>query len=489
MKPAITSLASAITLLLLSAQFNPVFAHTTEQGFVLLLPTKVYIWSGVLAVLITTLALCVLPNKLSHQIFSESNLFCIKQQPAAKTVFSLLSFCTLLWWLTSGLLGPHDPLKNILPLSIWTLFWMGFVVLNAALGNVWNWLNPWSGPYQLIVPKAIRENPPLRLSEQFYYVPAIVLLLACTAFVLADIAPEDPLRLFWVVSVYWLATFLALILFGETVWFKYGEFLSVMLSAYSKLGPLQRVWLSTTQSQLRIGLPAWHLRSPLNRSMGFSCFIVTLLACGSFDGLNETFWWLAKIGVNPLAFPGRSAVVGQTVVGILIASVALFVVVALCIKLGLVLVAMHYRQSGSHTTLEQQSIRFRDAFAAMSVSLLPIALAYHFAHYLTSFLVNAQYALQAYSDPLNNGADILNLGQHFVSTGFLNTRDSVKAIWLTQGLAVVTGHLLSVLLAHNIALQLHKNRTQAILSQTPFAVLMVCYTFLGLWLLAAPRGA
>ncbi len=489
MKPAITCLASVLTLLLLSALFNPAIAHTTEQGFVLLLPTKVYIWSGVLAVLITTLALCVLPNKLSHQIFSDANLFLIKQQPVAKTIVSLLSFCILLLWLTSGLFGPHDPLKNILPLSIWTLFWMGFVVLNALLGNVWNWLNPWSGMYQLVVPKAIRENPPLRISERLYYVPAIVLLFGCTAFVLADIAPEDPLRLFWVVSVYWLTTFIALILFGDTVWLKYGEFLSVMLRAYSKLGPLQRVRHSTTHSQLRIGLPAWHLKKPLNRSMGFACFIVTLLACGSFDGLNETFWWLAKIGVNPLAFPGRSAVVGQTVAGILIASVALLVVVALCIKLGLRLVAMHYRKSGDPSTLEKQPISFRNAFAAMSVSLLPIALAYHFAHYLTSFMVNAQYALQAYSDPLNDGADILKLGQHFVSTGFLNTRDSVKIIWLTQGLAVVTGHLLSVLLAHNIALQLHKNRTQAILSQTPFAILMVGYTFLGLWLLAAPRGA
>ena len=37
-------------------------------------------------------------------------------------------------------------------------------------------------------------------------------------------------------------------------------------------------------------------------------FVTLLMAAVSFDGLAESFWWLARIGINPLEFPGRSAV-------------------------------------------------------------------------------------------------------------------------------------------------------------------------------------
>ena len=36
-------------------------------------------------------------------------------------------------------------------------------------------------------------------------------------------------------------------------------------------------------------------------------------------------------------------------------------------------------------------------------SIVPIALAYHFSHYLTALLVNGQYALVALSDPFALG--------------------------------------------------------------------------------------
>ncbi|MDP6219781.1 MAG: hypothetical protein QF801_06705, partial [Alphaproteobacteria bacterium] len=45
-------------------------------------------------------------------------------------------------------------------------------------------------------------------------------------------------------------------------------------------------------------------------------FTLVLLGTGSFDGFNETFVWLDLIGVNPLAFPGRSAVVVPVILGL-----------------------------------------------------------------------------------------------------------------------------------------------------------------------------
>ena len=45
----------------------------------------------------------------------------------------------------------------------------------------------------------------------------------------------------------------------------------------------------------------------------------------SFDGLSKTYWWLARIGINPLDFPGRSAVALPNTWGLLATFVALLV--------------------------------------------------------------------------------------------------------------------------------------------------------------------
>ncbi|MDB4223822.1 hypothetical protein N9850_08615, partial [Granulosicoccus sp.] len=104
-------------------------------------------------------------------------------------------------------------------------------------------------------------------------------------------------------------------------------------------------------------------------------------------------------------------------------------------------------------------------------------------------MVNAQYALVAASDPMKSGADFLDLGTFYVTTGFFNTHHTVHIIWLLQAGTVVLGHLLSVLLTHSLAVKLWGNGRAAVISQIPLAIFMVFYTFLGLWLLASPRGA
>ena len=214
-------------------------------------------------------------------------------------------------------------------------------------------------------------------------------------------------------------------------------------------------------------------------SISAAVLILTLLAVGSFDGINETFWWLALLDINPLEFPGRSAVVKQTIIGLLISVLLLVLIFAFCIGLGV----------STANNKGVQQVTFSRAFIFLSCSVLPIGVAYHFAHYLTAFMVNVQYAVAAATDPLQQGHDLLGLGKFYVTTGFFNSHDSVHIIWLTQATAVVFGHILSVLMAHIIAEKLWKNSRQVILSQLPISIFMVLYTLLGLWLLAAPRGA
>ena len=99
-----------------------------------------------------------------------------------------------------------------------------------------------------------------------------------------------------------------------------------------------------------------------------------------------------------------------------------------------------------------------------------------------------QYLLAVISDPLATGADYLGLGTYYVTTGFLSTHHSVEIIWLAQAGIVVLGHILSLILAHGIAVRLFGTAKRAALSQTPLAIFMILYTWLGLWLLASPKG-
>ena len=69
-----------------------------------------------------------------------------------------------------------------------------------------------------------------------------------------------------------------------------------------------------------------------------------------------------------------------------------------------------------------------------------------------------------------------------VNIGIVNA----KFVWYTSVVAIVTGHIIAVYLAHIIALRTFQSSRAALLSQIPMLVLMVCYTMLSLWILAQP---
>src|SRR5262249_50642199 len=136
--------------------------------------------------------------------------------------------------------------------------------------------------------------------------------------------------------------------------------------------------------------------------------------------------------------------------------------------------------------LAGQTSGARGALGAFVLSILPISIAYHFAHYLPSFLVNIQYTLLALNDPLEKGWDLLGVGQLEPSISFLSDYGSVSIIWRLHAAAVVLGHVLATSLAHLAAIKRYRDRRTQILSELPLAAFMVGYTWFGLWLLAAP---
>lgn len=441
-------------------------AHASEGGFVLLLPTDVYIFSGAASVALTVLLLALLPERVLSPMFSSVPMS--RTRGSFVPLITSTLVCLFLFWLVHvGKTGPRDPLANPLPLTIWSLWWIAFVFLQGMFGNLWRWINPWTGPVAL-ARKILGIKPFLSLPSRLGHSPAVLIFLLFVAVLLADPAPADPARLAGYVGGYWLFSFLAILAFGPR-WLHRGEGFTVFLRLYARLGVFGRIG-----GRLRLGLNGWQVLRMRKAAPWLAVFMLVILGSGSFDGLNETFWWLDLIGINPLEYPGRSAVIAQNLIGLGVANGLLISVFAGAVWLGL--------------RLAKADLSLGTAFCLFAPTILPIALGYHFAHYFTSFLVDAQYALAAASDPMANGADYLGLGTFYVTTGFFNTHDSVRVLWLTQAGAVVLGHILAVLLAHAVALQHFGSNRRAALSQAPLAMFMIFYTFFGLWLLASPRG-
>ena len=111
-------------------------------------------------------------------------------------------------------------------------------------------------------------------------------------------------------------------------------------------------------------------------------------------------------------------------------------------------------------------------------TIVPIAFGYLFAHYYSFFVLAGQTTGQQLADPLGTGADFLGLGDRGVSFAWVQPT-FVSTLQVT---AVVLGHVVGVVLAHDRAVGLFPRRA-AVLGQLPLLALMVAYTVAGLLLL------
>lgn len=117
---------------------------------------------------------------------------------------------------------------------------------------------------------------------------------------------------------------------------------------------------------------------------------------------------------------------------------------------------------------------------AFAHAVAPIAVGYLIAHYFSLLLFEGQRTLILASDPLGTGANLFgtaNLAVNF-------TLVSATTIATVQVIAIVTGHIVGVVAAHDRAVRLFPPR-RAIQGQVPLLVLMISYTVGGLSLLFA----
>jgi len=115
-------------------------------------------------------------------------------------------------------------------------------------------------------------------------------------------------------------------------------------------------------------------------------------------------------------------------------------------------------------------------------SLVPIAIAYHLAHYLSYLLIAGQFIIPLASDPFGFGWDLFGTRGYSIDIGIIGA----KFVWYTAVIAIVVGHVFAVGVAHFVALRVFESASVALKSQYPFLVLMVAYTMLSLWILSQP---
>jgi hypothetical protein len=115
-------------------------------------------------------------------------------------------------------------------------------------------------------------------------------------------------------------------------------------------------------------------------------------------------------------------------------------------------------------------------------SLVPIAIAYHLAHYLSYLLVAGQQIIPLVSDPFGIGWDLFGTAGYRIDIGIIGA----KFVWHAAVVSIVVGHVFAVGVAHFMALRVFETAKGVLRSQVPFLVLMVAYTMVSLWILSQP---
>jgi hypothetical protein len=119
---------------------------------------------------------------------------------------------------------------------------------------------------------------------------------------------------------------------------------------------------------------------------------------------------------------------------------------------------------------------------SFALTLVPIAIAYHLAHYLAYLLTQGQYVVPLASDPFGYGWNLLGTAGYRVDIAIAGARFA----WYAAVTSIVVGHIAAVYLADVRAHQVLGARPAALRSQVPLTALMVVYTFVSLSILSEP---
>lgn len=460
MKQILVSLLLAVSL----AFPRPSFAHAFGISYTLPLPLWMYLYGGGVALAISFVLIGYFFTQKNHSLVTKkwqlpSGFSTVLTHPTLIRILKFISIALFVLLIFSGLFGTKQYDKNINMTFFWVIFVIGFVYFCALFGNLWSVLNPLKllsrGVVQLFFK---RDKPPIIYPEKFGYLPAVVLFLI---FIWIELYGQtSPYSLSLFLLFYFFITLHGTILFGEKIWFTYFEFFSVFFGAVSHASIL-----TVEKKKVYFRVPFAGLLTLTITQITLLFFLITMLAATAFDGFRETLTWSRFVFSLPSVFytPGVLEWLG------ILGTPLLFFVLYL-----LTMVLMKVLVKSAHSV--------KELALAFAPTLIPIIVAYHFAHYFTLLLAQGQYMLRLISDPFGWGWNLFQTAQMPMNAGIIGAAQ----VWNMQIYSILFGHIAAVFLSHIIAMQIYPTHKKAMLSQLPMLVLMVGYTILGLWLLAQP---
>ena len=341
---------------------------------------------------------------------------------------------TILFFLIApGIIGNESSKTSVTPLILWVFLWIGVPTLGLLFGDVYAKFNP----LNLV---RISSNKPRSV-----YVSCF-LFLGLTWFELVWREPGNPLN---IASVF-------IILFVGVNLIRYFYKKSII-----EVDPL--LLLHYLYSKLKLFNSKPYFRSLINnignlaKLNGIEYFILLMIGTVTYDGLRETTFWYNQFGeqINNIWF-----------------STIMF----LSMNLGTIIFyrfACYFaiKVGGSELKLNEVSKLFGH-------TMLPIAFAYHITHYLTLLLFETQTFIYRLNDPIGTGLNLFN-----VQEPEINYFIEPIIIWGIQVAVTLLGHMLSVVLAHDLAVKLFGHQ-QSDKTQYIFLFITVALTLQALFVLS-----
>lgn len=359
----------------------------------------------------------------------------------------VLRVVALVIWLTAGsaLWFGQDRVTNPAFGFVYVWLWVGLVPLSLVAGPLWRRVNPLR---TLLLLARRLPGPGPRLGRRV--LPDGVGLwpgaVGLAGFLWLELVQPGnntlPVLQAWA-TAWFVVVFGGALVWGER-WIAASDPFEVVASLVARLSPWRRV-----AGRIRLVNPLHNLAAGPHAA-GTAAVVVVLLGGTAFDSFGATTGWIRMVQTSDLP-----PVVWGTV-GLL----GMIALVAATFTLG--------------------AARLRPD--VMAASVVPIVVGYTLGHYLSLVVLEGQRTAVLLSDPLGLGWNLFGTAEAGISQLWL---DNPTATALIQLGAIVGGHLLGVLVAHDLAVATLP-RHRSIPGQLPLLLVMVGYTIGGLTLLFSP---
>ena len=475
MRRLLSSLAAAA----LVCHSNQAAAHAFGQRYDLPAPLWMYLSGAGAAVALSFVVMALFlrstpTTALPSLALSTSPVSRWLAHPGFVRCLRVISVAIFLLVLATGFFGVQSPLKNFAAPMVWIIWWIGLAIVSALLGDLWRVINPWRTLFDWGEKLLGRAGGPPAYPAGLGYWPAVFLFAVFAWLELVSQTGESPRQLAYLIVIYSIITLWGMALCGREPWLTHGEAFTVAFSLFGRFAPTG----ADARGRWELRPPAVSLLVEKPVAPSLAAFVLLILATVTYDGFLETpAWgtvleWIAEDAtLRPLLTGLQEAGVNlhKLVKTVGLAAFALGFAAAFFLFCGLM------RAAGGKGT-------FGDVAGAFVLTLVPIAIAYHLAHYLSYFLLSGQLIIPLLSDPFGWGWDLFGTAGYKMDIGIV----TAKFVWYLSVSAIVAGHLIAVYLAHAMALRVFPTVRAALLSQLPMMVLMVGYTMISLWILSQP---